>query len=173
MRKNAFNFASFIFTAHQRRKVMFSHASVSHSVQEGWVYLVPCPFGRGEYLWSEVPWGGGVCMGVGGLSRGWVSPPPTPHPQSPLTPSGGHHTWSASGQYTSFRNTFLLPPANEVWGKVMLLHLCVILFTGGGLPPWESASRGLVGQNPPPPQLDTTGYGQRAGGTHPTGMHSC
>ena len=150
MRKNAFNFASFIFTAHQRRKVMFSHASVSHSVQEGWVYLVPCPFGRGEYLWSEVPWG--VCMGVGGLSRGWVSPPPTPHPQSPLTPSGDHHTWSASGQYTSFRNAFLLPPANEVWGKVMLLHLCVILFTGGGgLPPWESASRGLVGQNPPPP----------------------
>ena len=26
----------------------------------------------------------------------------------------------------------LLPPANEVWGKVMFLHLSVILFTGGG-----------------------------------------
>ena len=25
-----------------------------------------------------------------------------------------------------------LPPENEVWGKVMFLHLCVILFTGGG-----------------------------------------
>ena len=25
-----------------------------------------------------------------------------------------------------------LPPANEVWGKVMFLHLPVILFTGGG-----------------------------------------
>ena len=25
-----------------------------------------------------------------------------------------------------------LPPANEVWGKVMFLHLCVILFTGEG-----------------------------------------
>ena len=24
-----------------------------------------------------------------------------------------------------------------------------------------------------PPQSDTTGYGQRAGGTHPSGMHSC
>ena len=24
---------------------------------------------------------------------------------------------------------------------------------------------------PPPPPLDTTGYGQRAGGMHPTGMH--
>ena len=24
-----------------------------------------------------------------------------------------------------------------------------------------------------PPQSDTMGYGQRSGGTHPTGMHSC
>ena len=24
-----------------------------------------------------------------------------------------------------------LPPANEVWGKVIFLHLSVILFTGG------------------------------------------
>ena len=37
------------------------------------------------------------------------------------------------------------------------------------------------GQAPPlssagihtPPLVDTTGYGQQAGGTHPTGMHSC
>ena len=27
----------------------------------------------------------------------------------------------------------LLLPANEVWGKVMFLHLCVILFMGGGV----------------------------------------
>ena len=26
-----------------------------------------------------------------------------------------------------------LPPANEIWGKVMFLHLCAILFTGGGV----------------------------------------
>ena len=25
----------------------------------------------------------------------------------------------------------LLPPTNEVWGKVIILHLFVILFTGG------------------------------------------
>ena len=34
----------------------------------------------------------------------------------------------------SFRNLSrivpILPPANKVWGKVMFLHLCVILFTG-------------------------------------------
>ena len=34
---------------------------------------------------------------------------------------------------------------------------------------------GGVLQTPPPiyGTWDTTGYGQRAGGTHPTGMHSC
>ena len=30
--------------------------------------------------------------------------------------------------------TILLPPANEVWGKVMFLHLSVILFLGGLCP---------------------------------------
>ena len=54
-----------------------------------------------------------------------------------------------------------LPPANEVWGKVIFLQVSVILFTGRlayqhasqvtwlwGLPPGGSASRG-VGQTPP------------------------
>ena len=31
----------------------------------------------------------------------------------------------------------LLPPANEVWGKVIFLHLSVILFTGGGEVPGQ------------------------------------
>ena len=41
-------------------------------------------------------------------------------------------------RYPSIRNnrnfsfTTLLRSANEVWGKVMFLHLCVILFTGVG-----------------------------------------
>ena len=49
-----------------------------------------------------------------------------------------------------------LPPANEVWGKVMFLHLCVILFIGGvciqggSASRWESASRRL-GRRPTPP----------------------
>ena len=45
----------------------------------------------------------------------------------------------------------LLPPANEVWGKVMFLHLSVCLFTAGG---WSasvggSASRGDWADPPP------------------------
>ena len=41
------------------------------------------------------------------------------------------------------------------------------LHLGGGS---TSGGGGEVGHTPP---SDTTGYGQRAGGTHPTGMHSC
>ena len=114
----------------------------------------------------------------------------------------------------------LLPPANEVWGEVMLLHLSVILFTMGGVysiagthplgrhplgrhpphlgryplgryPPGQTPlGRHPLGKHPlgrhpslgrqpivrhPPrrPPSDTTGYGQQAGGTHPTGMHTC
>ena len=38
--------------------------------------------------------------------------------------------------YPTCRNS-LLPPANEVWGKIIFLHLFVILFTGGGAWSWE------------------------------------
>ena len=70
-------------------------------------------------------------------------------------------------------------------GKVMFLHLSVILFMGGILCPggvsvWQvsvrvegeslskgwSLSRGVSVMETPP-------YSGRAGGTHPTGMHSC
>ena len=93
-----------------------------------------------------------------------------------------------------------LPPANEVWGKVIFLHLSVILFTGGGGSTWAGtpqqvpplagtpARAGTPWQVHPPgrytprqvhppgrytPQQSMLGYGQQADGTHPTGMHSC
>ena len=34
---------------------------------------------------------------------------------------------------TAMLCSVFLPPANEVWGKVIFLHLFVILFTGGGM----------------------------------------
>ena len=75
------------------------------------------------------------------------------------------------------------------WGKFMLLHVSVILFTGGGVCPsacWDTPPR-TRGRPPqarhPPgqtsPRADTPsaqcmlGYDQQAGGTHPTGMQSC
>ena len=79
------------------------------------------------------------------------------------------------------------------WGKVMFSQARVILFTGGGVclsacwdtkPPSAPGSRHLPEQTPweqttpwsrhPPPGAEQAGiYGQRAGGTHPTGMQSC
>ena len=50
-----------------------------------------------------------------------------------------------------------LPPANEVWGKVIFLHLSVILFTGGvhgKVPPWQvHPPAGTPPAGTPPRQL--------------------
>ena len=86
-----------------------------------------------------------------------------------------------------------VPPANEVWGKVIFSQACVIpsIHKGGGVG-WLSSMhhrshdwgvciqdgvciQGRFGRTSlhPQPPLDTIRYGQQAGGTHPTGMHSC
>ena len=61
----------------------------------------------------------------------------------------------------------------------MFLHLCVVLFTGRGLHSGGVCIQGVcipggvcIGEGADPPS-DTTGYGKRVGGTHPTGIHSC
>ena len=63
--------------------------------------------------------------------------------------------------------------------------LSVILFTGGytpqagtplpqaGTPPWQVHPPGKVPPAGTPPVQCMLGYSQQAGGTHPTGMHSC
>ena len=63
------------------------------------------------------------------------------------------------------------------WGKVMFLHMSVILFTGGvclsacwDTPPGPDP---LGSAQAPPIAVHAGTYGQQAGGTHPTGMHSC
>ena len=83
---------------------------------------------------------------------------------------------------------FLVPPVNEVWGKVICLQVCVcpqggawsqgVPGPGGGA--WsrgEPAPRGVSA-----PRGSGPGWGclveaprtaTAAGGTHPTGMHSC
>ena len=76
--------------------------------------------------------------------------------------------------------SLFLPPANEVRRKVIFSQACDIPSVNGGggcLHPGEVCIEkgglhrgGGMGR---PPTLHTMGYGQRAGGTHPTGMHSC
>ena len=50
-------------------------------------------------------------------------------------------------------------------GKVMFLHLSVILFTGG-------VCHTPLGRHHPPYAVHAGRYGQQGGGTHSTGMHS-
>ena len=46
---------------------------------------------------------------------------------------------------------WLLPQVNEVWGKVMFLHLCVILFTGRGISVQGVSVQGGLCQGDSPP----------------------
>ena len=98
-----------------------------------------------------------------------------------------------------FINSYYRPQRS--WGKVIFSQACVILFTGGGSasvhagipprsrnPPQEQAPPGpgtpqsrqppgagtpLGRRHPPPGKEHARRYGQRAGGTHPTGMQFC
>ena len=95
--------------------------------------------------------------------------------------------------------TVFLPPANEVWGKIMFLQASVILLTGGCLLPGGCLLRGRYapgwvcsggvlpggvcsrvesapgGGSAPGGWclMEAPGTATAAGGTHPTGMHSC
>ena len=77
----------------------------------------------------------------------------------------------------------LLPPINEVWGKVIFSVACVknSVHRGGGLPqcmlgyplgPGTSRSRHPLDQAPPR-AMHAGRFGQQAGSMHPTGMQSC
>ena len=60
-----------------------------------------------------------------------------------------------------------LPSTSEVWGKVMFLHLCVILFTGGkGVCPTPPPIGRPEGGWPDPPDADPPGC--RPPGCRPT-----
>ena len=66
------------------------------------------------------------------------------------------------------------------WGKVMFLHVCVILLTGGVCLStcWDTPlarqtptpSQGYPLARQPPSAVHSGRYGQQAGGMHPTGM---
>ena len=98
---------------------------------------------------------------------------------------------------SQLESTPFLPPANEVFEGYVFTGVC--LSPGGGsapiarwadnplarhpprqtplgrhpLPPWQTPPA-PPGQTPSPlPAQCMLVYGQKAGGTHPTGMHSC
>ena len=53
-------------------------------------------------------------------------------------------------RYAEQQQFYLLPPANEVWGKVIFLHLSVILFTGRGALPQCMLDTTSLGPGTPP-----------------------
>ena len=91
------------------------------------------------------------------------------------------HSHGNEGEATPWCLSFL--PPQTTFGKVMFLHLSVILFTGGVCPSpcWDTPlPPGPKADTPPqPPGADPLfavhagRYGQQEAGTHPTGMHSC
>ena len=70
----------------------------------------------------------------------------------------------------------ILPPANEVWGKVIFSQASVCPQEGGGwqTPPRETPLQADAppGRHPSPGQTPLQETATEAGGTHPTGMHS-
>ena len=77
-------------------------------------------------------------------------------PQALVDPGGARDPRPLPLGSISFIFMLFLSPANEVWGKVICLHLSVILSTGGSL-----LRAGMV-------ETATA-----AAGRHPPGMHSC
>ena len=67
-------------------------------------------------------------------------------------------------------NQILLPPANEVWGKVICLQVCVCPRGAG---PGGCLVRGVPARGGGVPGGDLPPTATAADGTHPTGMHSC
>ena len=72
----------------------------------------------------------------------------------------------------------LLPPANNVCEGYVFTRVCHSVHGGGDI--WLSAwwdtppGADTPSQEQTPPGVVHAGrYGQQAGGTHPTGMHSC
>ena len=77
--------------------------------------------------------GGGVCIQEGGLHLGGLHPVGVGRPYPPTRYMEYYGIRSTSGRYASYWNAFLfktflinfLPPANEVWGKVICLQVSV------------------------------------------------
>ena len=64
-----------------------------------------------------------------------------------------------------FKKRALFIARNEVCEGYVFIGVCLSTGVGEGL----HGGGGWAD----PPQSDTMGYGQLAGGTHPTGIHSC
>ena len=131
----------------------------------------------------------------GGYTGGGYTKKVHPIPCTPtpvLTSSGGYrsrryafywnnllfmHTWSIHANYfIIFILVLYLPPANEVWGKVIFSVACVknsvhrgrgFASVHAGIPPHPPSRHPPPEQAPTPGEVHAGRYGQQAGGMHP------
>ena len=102
-----------------------------------WIHWISIPF-RDDSIGYVIGFVTFVCLSTGwclphppGRHTPWADTSPGRHFPKADTPGQTPWIWSTSRWYAFHWNAFLLLPANEVWGKVIFLHLSVILFTGG------------------------------------------
>ena len=122
----------FLVTAHKRSLGQgYIFAPVCHSVHRGGglPHCMPgyLPPSRPE---AGTPPGTDMTLDQGRYTP-WEQTSPDQR-QVPTQHSACWEIWATSRLYASYWNAILLPPANEVWGKIIFLHLSVILFRGGG-----------------------------------------
>ena len=106
--------------------------------------------------------GGGVCH----------NPPPTPeqaHTLEQASPSGQAPPWAAPPLRAGPPGPTPPPWADTPWAGTPLGRNPL----GRHPAPPQWADTPLPGQTPPAPTQSMLGYGQQAGGTHPTGIQSC
>ena len=86
--------------------------------------------------------------------------------------------------FICFQLKLLLPLANEVYEGYVFTRVCQSFCSQrgstwagtpplAGTPPGRYTPRAGTPPTPPPGAVHAGRYGQQAGGTHPTGMHSC
>ena len=122
---------------------MFLHLSVSHSVHGGG-YLGKYPLGR------YTPW---QVHPLAGTSPGQV------HPPGRYTPMGRYTPWAGTLLWQVHPLAGIPPGQVHPPGR----YTPLARYT-----PWVGTPPGRY-----PPKQCMLGYDQQAGGTYPTGMHSC
>ena len=123
---------------------------ITHSSHGWWAFWLPAAtkLGQGNIFT-------GVCLSTGGrgvcLSACWDIPPGNRPPQTTHPPGADPPGADTPPEQTPPRSRH--PPRPD--------------------PPRSRHPSPLGSRHPNPPREQTTAYGQRAAGTHPTGMHSC
>ena len=149
---------------------------------EGYVFTSVCLSTGGGSTWPGTP------PGTRYTPWNQVHPPDHVHPPDQVPPPRYGY---CCGRYASYWNAFLFGQSiwtqsdyyhpQRSWAKVIFSEACVNNSVHRGVclrACWGTRSRPPPGNRHPPEQtppfaVHAGRYGQQAGGTHPTGVHTC